>query len=217
MPNYDVVERLKAVSKWYARGYTVPRIAEKLGCSPDTIRADVKYIELRMRDGVPDEQFIKDFVARTHEELRKLDAYADNLNEMLDWATKIVVRVDSQGEPIYERDPETGEQTGKPLTGMQRPGYVPVIISQLSQISKQRAELLKLVGEKTSINFNVQFYQTTQNTILEIVREQSPELYGKIYDAIAALRGKFKKAEPVALPPPTDVIDAEYKETENAV
>lgn len=208
--NDERIARIKEVGKWHFRHLSSRQIAEKCGLSLTTVTKYIAIIKDRMQ-GLDDiDVFIRDVVARTMEELDRLQEQEVKLWELLDWASTPVHdtkwdKDTKESEPIYI--------DGVPLMKPRSPGYITQATAQMQQVIRMRAELLKLIGNKVDISINLQFAQKTQVLILEKMAELAPEHYRQLRAEIAVLADQFEKGgEKVALGTSKDVFDAAYSE-----
>lgn len=207
------IEKIKEVGKWHFRHFSIRQIAEKTGLSPNTVQKYIAIIRDRMQ-GMPDvDNWIRDTVARTMEEIDKLNELEIKAWEMLDWASELVPDLDKDG--CEQFNPETGQKIMKP----RRPGYVTQASGQIMQIGRQRAELLKLIGNKVDLTVNLQFALKVQSVVMEKLNELDPIKYAELHREIGVLADQFEKqnGEKVALPgTPVDpvIIEGEYETAE---
>lgn len=199
------IEKIKAVAKWHFRHFSVRQIAEKTGLSPTTVQNYIKLVKDRMQGMEDVDAFIRDVVTRTMEELDRLQEQELKVWDMLDWSSTLV--------PDYKRSPrddnadDEGERyvdpvTKEPLMKPRSPGYMIQATAQLQAIIRQRAELLKLIGNKVDLTVNLQFAQKVQIAIMEKMGELDPVKYRELRREIEVMAEQFKMktGENVALP-----------------
>lgn len=210
----NTLGRLKEVGRWHFRGMSIRKIAELLEMSADQVRKDVNLIKSRTREFEDLDSYLKDLIARTGEELTKLTNHEAELYEVLDYAKEHVVKLDGFGQPIPKRDPLTGKPIeGQFEAGPRSPTQIGQTVRDLAAISKQRAELLKLIGPKVDISMNLQLQLQMQSRILEVIKEY-PEVYSAVYQQLRVI-AENAKAKPLAIAAlAEDALDAEYQETE---
>jgi len=208
-------DTLREVAKWHFRGMSKPWIADRLGLSMETVSKYLKHITARIKQFDDVDKYLKDLIARTGEELTKLSLLEAELWKMHEWASKMVVKVDNFGNPIPVRDHETGQPIpGQFEVGPNKAGYIPIIVGQMGQLYKQRAELLKLIGPKVDVSVNLQFQLETQGRILQILRESAPEVYAQVYRELKVVANQHALKDKENLALPGDTIDAEFSESE---
>lgn len=207
-------ERLKAVARWHFRGISSRKIADMIGSNEQQIRRDIKTITSQIREFPDIEAHLRDLVARLGEEITKITELEAEQWKLLDWATEEVVQVggafmspiavvgdngqpkkDEYGNIVYEKGPR-------------KPTMVPVITAQIANLSKQKAEYLKIIGPKVDVSINLNLQLRTQALIMEKLRSLDPTTYALLYNELQVLvEASGQKALPVPSP---DAIDAEF-------
>lgn len=213
-------ERLKFVAKWHFRGTSNRKIAAMLSCSSSLIDNDVKRITSQMREHPDIDEHLRNIVARLGEELTKIGEAEAECWQLMDWCSEEVVQLggpfmapikkydkhgaemkDSMGHTVYEMGPR-------------KPSMIPGLIAQISSLSKQKAEYLKIIGPKVDISVNLQLQLKMQSVIMERLKEIDPNVYATLYrelQVIAESEGKLALA-----PGKEDALDAQFVEVEHA-
>jgi hypothetical protein len=203
--------RLKQVAKLHFRGFSARKIAEEMGYGWKAATRDVALITDQVREFEDINEYLRDLVARTQEQLTQLAELAAEQWKLLDDASEIVVRTDAFGAPLPVLDPITGKPTGEFQKGPRAPGQVIAASSMLVGIGKQRAELLKLIGPKVDISIKLQLQEQTQARILEVLQGLAPDVYAQVYRELQIIA---EASEQKALPA-GDAIDAEFREADD--
>jgi len=211
----NLLGRLKLVSKWHFRGVSGRKMAQMFGTDEKEVRKCIAQITSRVREFEDIDAHLKNLIARTGEELTKLGELEADLWQQLDHAKEMTVKVDGFGVPIRKLDLVSGQpvkENGNDVFEIvpRKASIIPTLVGQLANLSKQKAELLKLIGPKVDISVNLQLQLQMQSRLMEVIRESSPELYGRVYRELQVLADNAKQT--LALPSGTDVIDAEYEE-----
>lgn len=206
-------ERLKNVARWHFRGQSERKIAEMLVMSPSQVHRDIQTITARIKEFDDLDKHLRDIVARLGEEITKISELEAEQWRLLDWAMEEVVQVAGPfGTPVPVLDPKTAQPTGEWEKGPRKPSLIPVITAQLSSLSKQKAEYLKIIGPKVDISVNLNLQLRAQALILEKLRGLDPNTYAVLYKELQVLaEAGGQKALPAAT---EEVIDAEFHASE---
>jgi hypothetical protein len=209
-------ERLKECAKWHFRGISMRKIAEMMGYSEAQVRRDVALISSRIKEFDDLDRHLRDIVARLGEEITKLSELEAEQWKLLDWATEEVIQVAGPfGTPVpvlADNGQPQKDQFGNTLyeKGPRKPNMVPIITAQLSNLSKQKAEYLKIIGPKVDISVNLNLQLRAQALILEKLRTVDKATYAILYNELQVLaEANGQKALPSG-----DVIDAEFRAEE---
>jgi hypothetical protein len=209
----NLIGRLKQVSRLHFRGFSNRKIAEEMGMTLAQVDRDVRTVTDRVKEFDNLDEYLRDLIKRTGEELTQLGELAAEQWKLLDHASEIVAQTDPFGNPIKEINPETGQQTGRVQTGPRSPGLVISITNALLSIGKRRAELLKLVDPKIDISIKLQIQEQTQGRILEVLQSLAPDIYAQLYRELEIIQ---ETVEQKALRGGDDTIEGEFREVDRA-
>lgn len=206
----NYIGRLKQVSTLHFRGFSNRKIAAEMETDEKTIRKMVAIITDQVREFDDINSHLNDLIARTGEELTKLNELEAEQWKLLDWCTEEVVQVDGFGNPLKVIDCNTGKLTDEVQVGPRKPTMIPTVTAQIANLSKQRAELLKLIGPKVDISVKLQLQEQTQVRILEVLRELAPDTYAQLHRELTIIAESIQGEAQKALP--AGVFDAEFEE-----
>jgi hypothetical protein len=206
--------RLKLVERLYRRGFSTKRIADELEYSTDQAAVDLRAIREGAREFEDHNEFLKAVTDRTADLLTRLNEQEAELWRQFDWHREWVVQVNQFGEPIYERLPN-GEKSDEPLMGPRKASGVRSIISQLTVINKNQAEVLGILQKNADVSARLEKTERTQAIILEMLQDADPALFAKIRRLILAAmsdvevnRPKYEKSARSL----DEVLDVEFEE-----
>lgn len=183
----DIMERTESVTEHYFRGLNVQSIARTLGAKQSEVQQIVDIIEHSAYRSETMSAFFEDLQQRTMEHLRALDEQLKICYAELDEARERIVKVNEFGGPVFEADPSTGLKTTTPMMVPRSAAVIPKLLKQIETLLKQKAEVLKLVGQKTDVTVKLQISHQVQTVILEFIQTLSPEIYAELYRQIEAI------------------------------
>jgi hypothetical protein len=177
-----MIERLKLVEKLHRRGMTPKGIALELDYSVSAASIDVRMIRDQAREFENHMEFLKDVTKRTAELLTRYNEQEAILWKQLDWANEWVIQRDGFGQPLIDHT------TGEPEYGPRKPGTVRMLVSQISSINKNQAELLGILQKNADVTIKLEQTEQTQVIILEGIQEADPVLFMKIRRQLQAMK-----------------------------
>ena len=183
----NATERAREVGELYFRGLPVMSIAKELGAKVSEVKHHIDIIQISAYKSDRMELFFENLQQRTMEHLMALDAQLAIAYSELDKARERVAVVSGFGEPLYELDPKTGERTNRILTQPRNAPAIVPLLRALESIMKQKADVLRIVGNKTDVNVKIQVSHQIQTVILEFIQTLSPDIYAELYRQIQAI------------------------------
>ncbi|SRR6266704_647335 len=183
----DATERAEAVGELYFRGLSVPAIAKQLGAPWSEVRHFIDIIAMSAYKSDRMEAFFENLQQRTMEHITALDAQIEITYFELDAARERVVALDEEGFPLVERDPRTGAPTQKLKTRPRSERMIAPMLSQLERLHRQKADVLKIINQKSDMTVKLQISHQIQNVILEYIQTLSPEVYAELHRQISAI------------------------------
>ena len=202
--SWNATERAREVSELYFRGLSQQAIAKQLGARATEVKHYVEIIQMSAYKSDMMDEFFENLQQRTMEHLTALDAQIAITYAELDYARERVVQVNGFGVAIQELDERSGQPTGKYMVGPRHAGSIPKLLKQLEVLYKQKAEVLKIVGQKSDMTIRLQISHQVQTVILEYIQTLSPEIYAELYRQIEAIVPDAKAL--------SVTIDGDYKE-----
>lgn len=210
----NLIGRLKEVSRLHFRGMSSRIIAREMDMQESAVKRDILTITDRVKELDNVDEYLKDLVARTGEELTQLNEMRAETWKQLDYASEMTVVTDPFGNPIMDLDLATGASTGRPKQAPRSAGMVISATNTLIALGKQRSELLKLVGPKVDISVRLQIQSTIQARILEAISGVAPDLYRALHREIQIIT-ESAGDEPLAISGGRgDYIDGEFTPSE---
>lgn len=183
----NATERAQEVSELYFRGLPQHAIAKQLGARQSEVKHYIEIIQMSAYKSDMMDAFFENLQQRTMEHLAALDSQITIAYQELDYARERVVQVNQFGSAIQELDERSGQPNGKIMLGPRHPAAIPKLLKQLEALYKQKAEVLKIVGQKSDVTIKLQISHQIQTVILEYIQTLSPEIYAELYRQIQAI------------------------------
>jgi predicted transcriptional regulator len=184
---WGATERAQEVSELYFRGLSHQAIAKQLGARPSEIKHYIEIIQMSAYKSEMMDAFFENLQQRTMEHLAALDSQIAIAYQELDYARERVVQVSQFGTALAELDIRSGQPTGKIMLGPRHAAAIPKLLKQLEVLHKQKAEVLKIVGQKSDMTIKLQISHQVQTVILEYIQTLSPDIYAELYRQIEAI------------------------------
>jgi hypothetical protein len=183
----NATERAEQVSELYFRGLTVPVIARQLGAKPSEITHHIEIIQMSAYKSDKMDKFFDNLQQRTMEHLAALDSQIAIAYQELDYARERVIQVNQFGAPIRELDSQTGVAGNEFMFGPRNAPAIPKLMKALEVLHKQKAEVLRIVGQKSDVTVKLQITHQVQTVILEFIQQLDPSVYADLYRQIQAI------------------------------
>lgn len=183
----SATDRAEAISELYFRGLTVPTIARQVGARPSEVQHYIDIIQMSAYKSDMMDKFFENLQQRTMEHIAALDSQIAITYHELDYARERVVQITQFGTAINELDPVTGQPTGAIMLGPRHASAIPKLLKQLEVLYKQKAEVLKIVGQKSDVTVKLQITHQVQTVILEFIQALDPMVYANLYRQIQAI------------------------------